>query len=209
MFTGIIEEVGRIKVVSLGKLTIAATKVLQGMELGGSISVNGACLTVTEFGGNSFSVDIMSETLNRTSLGLLRAGDRVNLERPLTMEKFLGGHLVQGHIDDTGRIASVTKQGETTLVRIEAPPEVMRYIVEKGFIAVDGISLTVVSIDAASFTVSVVYYTLENTTLGERKTGDTVNLEVDIIAKYVERFNRSSSSGITENFLKEHGFIAG
>jgi len=209
MFTGIIEEVGRVTAVSSGKLAIAATKVLRGMEPGGSISVNGACLTVTEFSSNSFSVDIMPETLERTNIGLLCAGDGVNLERPLTMEKFLGGHLVQGHIDDTGRIALVTRQGETTLVRIEASLEIMRYIVEKGFMAVDGISLTVVNIDAASFTVSVVNYTLKNTVLGNRKTGDIVNLEVDIIAKYVERFNKSSSSGITIDFLREHGFIIG
>lgn len=209
MFTGIIEEVGRVTVVSSGKLAIAATKILQGMEPGGSISVNGACLTVTEFSSNVFSVDIMPETLKRTNLGLLCAGDGVNLERPLTMEKFLGGHLVQGHIDDTGRIASVTQQGETTLVRVEAPLGIRRYIVEKGFIAVDGISLTVVNIDAASFTVSVVNYTLKNTVLGNRKTGDIVNLEIDIIAKYVERFNKSSSSGITIDFLREHGFITG
>ena len=209
MFTGIIEEIGRVTAVSSGKLAIAATKVLQGMEQGGSISVNGACLTVNEFSSNSFSVDIMPETLKRTNLGLLRAGDGVNLEMPLTMEKFLGGHLVQGHIDDTGRIASVTQQGETTLVRVEAPLGIRRYIVEKGFMAVDGISLTVVNIDAASFTVSVVNYTLKNTVLGNRKTGDIVNLEVDIIAKYVERFNKSSSSGITIDFLREHGFITG
>jgi riboflavin synthase len=209
MFTGIIEEVGRVMAVSSGKLAIAATKILRGMEPGGSTSVNGACLTVTEFNSKSFSVDIMPETLKRTNLGLLHAGDGVNLERPLTMEKFLGGHLVQGHIDDTGRIISVTQQGETTLVRVEASPEVMRYIVEKGFIAVDGISLTVVNIDAASFTVSVVNYTLENTVLGNRNTGDIVNLEVDIIAKYVERFNKKGDSGITLDFLKEHGFITG
>ena len=116
---------------------------------------------------------------------------------------------MQGHIDDTGRITSVTKQGETTLVRIEASPEIVRYIVEKGFMAVDGISLTVVSIDTGSFTVSVVEYTLKNTILGNRHTGDIVNLEVDIIAKYLERFNKSSSSGITIDFLKEHGFITG
>jgi len=209
MFTGIIEEIGRVTAVSSGKLAIAATKVLQGMEQGGSISVNGACLTVNEFSSNSFSVDIMPETLKRTNLGLLRAGDGVNLEMPLTMEKFLGGHLVQGHIDDTGRIASVTQQGETTLVRVEAPLGIRRYIVEKGFMAVDGISLTVVNIDAASFTVSVVNYTLKNTVLGNRKAGDIVNLEVDIIAKYVERFNKISSSGITIDFLREHGFITG
>ena len=207
MFTGIIEEVGRINAISSGKMAIAASKVLLGMELGGSISVNGACLTVTEFSSSSFSVDIMLETLNRTNLGLLRAGDEVNLERPLTMEKFLGGHLVQGHIDGTGRITSVMKQGETTLVKVEASPEIMHYIVEKGFIAVDGISLTVINMDENSFTVSIVEYTLKNTILGNRRIGDTVNLEVDIIAKYVERFNKSSNSGITINFLREHGFI--
>ena len=168
--------------------------------------VNGLCRSIHV---SQVYSDIMLETLKRTNLGLLCAGGKVNLERPLTMEKFLGGHLVQGHIDDTGRIASVTQQGETTLVRVEAPPEIMRYIVEKGFIAVDGISLTVVNIDAGSFTVSVVEYTLENTILGNRHTGDMVNLEVDIIAKYVERFNKSSSSGITIDLLKEHGFITG
>ncbi|MFH1662709.1 MAG: riboflavin synthase [Chloroflexota bacterium] len=209
MFTGIIEEVGKVTAVSSGMLAIAVSKVLRGMELGGSISVNGVCLTVTEFSGSNLSVDIMQETLNRTNIGLLYAGDRVNLERPLTMEKFLGGHLVQGHIDGTGRIASVTKQGETTLVGVEAPPEIMRYIVEKGFIAVDGISLTVVNIDAGSFAVSVVEYTLKNTILGYRNAGDIVNLEVDIIAKYVERFNKSSGLGITIDLLKEHGFISG
>ena len=209
MFTGIVEEVGRVTAVSSGKLAIAASKVLRGMEPGGSISVNGACLTVIEFSSSSLSVDIMPETLNKTNLGLLCAGDGVNLEKPLTLEKFLGGHLVQGHIDDTGRVASVTKQGETTLVRVEAPPEIMRYIVEKGFIAVDGISLTVINIDAGSFAVSVVDYTLKNTVLGNRNAGDIVNLEVDIIAKYIERFSKSDNSGISVDFLKEHGFISG
>ena len=209
MFTGIIEVVGRVAAISPGKLVITASKVLQGMETGGSISVNGACLTVTEFGGNSLSVDIMPETLDRTNIGLLCAGDKVNLERPLTLEKFLGGHLVQGHIDGTGRLASVAKQGATTLARVEASPEIMHYIVEKGFIAVDGVSLTVVDVKTASFTVSVVDYTLKNTVLGYRSSGDIVNLEVDIIAKYVERFNKGSSSGITMSFLKEHGFISG
>ena len=209
MFTGIIEEVGRITAISSDKLSITASKVLLGMETGGSMSVNGACLTVTEFSGNFFSVDIMPETLKRTNLGLICAGDGVNLERPLTMDKFLGGHLVQGHIDGTGRIASVMKQGETTLVMIEASPEIMHYIVEKGFIAVEGISLTVINMDENSFTVSIVNYTLKNTNLGFRNNGDIVNLEVDIIAKYVERFNKSRSSGITVDFLKEHGFITG
>jgi riboflavin synthase len=207
VFTGIIEEVGRVVAVSSDKLTITASKVLRKMELGVSISVNGACLTVTEFDSKSLSVDIMPETLERTNLGLLHSGDRVNLESPLTMEKFLGGHLVQGHIDGTGKIASISQQDKTILVSIEAPAEIIHYVVEKGFIAVDGISLTVVNINADLFAVSVVDYTLKNTVLGNRKTGNIVNLEVDIIAKYVERFNGSSDSGITVDLLREHGFI--
>jgi riboflavin synthase len=209
MFTGIIEEVGRVAAVSPGRLVIAAAKVLGGLEAGGSISVNGACLTVTDFDSASFSIDIMPETLERTNLGMLRSGDRVNLERPLTLDKPLGGHLVQGHIDATGRVASVIKQGETTIVRFEAPAEIVRYVVEKGFIAVDGISLTVVAVADTSFGISVVDYTLKNTNLGSRKAGDLVNLEVDIIAKYVERFNQGRSSGITLDFLQEQGFITG
>ncbi|UCE98165.1 MAG: riboflavin synthase [Dehalococcoidia bacterium] len=208
MFTGIVEEVGRIAVISVGKLTITASKVLQGMELGHSINVNGACLTVTEFNDNSISVDIMPETLVRTNIGVLHAGDPVNLERPLTLGKFLGGHLVQGHIDGTGKVISVIRKDTTNLLRVEAPPEILRYIVEKGFVAVDGISLTVVDVTDDSFTVSIVDYTLNNTVLNHRTSGDVVNLEVDIIAKYVERFNKNSSSGISIEFLREHGFIS-
>jgi len=209
MFTGIIEEIGKVNSVSSKRLVIAASRVLQGMEPGGSISVNGACLTVTDFGSGFFSVDIMLETLRRTNLGLLHAGDKVNLERPLTLDKPIGGHLVQGHIDDTGRIASVIREDETTIIKIETSPELMHYIVEKGFITVDGISLTVVTRDTGSFKVSIVDYTLKNTNLGSRQVGDLVNLEVDIIAKYVEQFNQSRNSGVTLDLLKEHGFIAG
>ena len=208
MFTGIIEEVGRITAVSPKGLVIAASRVFQGIELGGSISVNGACLTVTEFDSSSFSLDIMPETLKRTNIGLLHTGDRVNLERPLTLEKPLGGHLVQGHIDATGRVASVIREGETTIIRIEAPPEVMRYIVEKGFIAVDGVSLTVVARDAGSFKVSIVDITLKNTIIGSRQVSDTVNLEVDIMAKYVEQFSQERNSDITLEFLRQQGFIS-
>ncbi len=208
MFTGIIEEIGRVTAVSPGKLIIAASRVLQGMEPGGSVNVNGACLTVTSFDAGSFSVDIMLETLNRTNLGLLRTGDKVNLERPLTLERPLGGHLVQGHIDATGRVASVMQYNETTTIRLEAPPEVMRYMVSKGFIAVDGISLTVMARDSGSFEVAIVSYTLKNTNLGSRQVGDPVNLEVDIIAKYVEQFDRGRSPAITYDFLKESGFLA-
>ena len=209
MFTGIVEEIGRVTSAQPRNLVITASKVLQGMEMGGSIAVNGVCLTVTSFNSNSFSVDIMSETLRRTNLGLLCAGDEVNLERPLTPEKQLGGHFVQGHIDDTGRVTSVTWDGEAMLIRLEAPPEAMRYIVKKGFIAVDGVSLTIVDYDASSFLVSIVDYTRKHTTLGSKQVGDLVNLEVDIIAKYLERLSQAHRPGITVDFLQEHGFLVG
>ena len=207
MFTGIVEEVGKVSSVRPGNLVIAASDVLQGMELGGSINVNGVCLTITSFNTSSFSVDIMSETLKRSNLGLLSAGDRVNLERPLALGGRLGGHLVQGHIDATGRVAAVRWDGEAMLVRFEAPSEVMGYVVEKGFMAVDGVSLTVVTKDTNSFQVSVVDYTRRHTTLGDRQVGDSVNLEVDIIAKYVEQLSQARSTGITVDFLQEHGFL--
>ena len=207
MFTGIIEEIGRVTQVSSNKLVIAAGKVLRGMELGGSISVNGTCLTITNLNSNSFSVDITQETLKRTNLGLLHAGDELNLERPLTLDKPLGGHLVQAHVDATGRVASVRQEDETIMIRFEASPEMMRYVVEKGFIAVDGVSLTVVAQDTGSFQVAIVGYTRGNTTLGRRRVGDLVNLEVDIIAKYVERFSQTGTSNVTLDFLQEHGFM--
>ncbi len=207
MFTGFIEEIGRVTSVSSNKLAIAASTVLKGMKLGGSISVNGACLTITNLNTNSFSVDIMPETLKRTNLGLFHTEDELNLERPLTLDKPLDGHLVQGHVDATGRVASVSQEDETTMIRFEAPSEVMRYMVEKGFIAVDGVSLTVVAQDTGSFQVAIVGYTRENTTLGRRRVGELVNLEVDIIAKYVERFSQAGTTGITFDFLQEHGFI--
>ena len=207
MFTGIIEEIGKVTLAPAGSLIIAAGDVLPGMELGGSINVNGVCLTVTSFGTDTFSVDIMPETLKRSNLGLLSAGDTVNLERPLAFGGRLGGHLVQGHIDATGRVASIRWNGQATLIRFEAPPEVVRYVVEKGFIAVDGVSLTAVAKDTTSFQVSVVDYTRQHTTLGDRQVGDTVNLEADIIAKYVEQLSRAGSTGITVDFLEEHGFL--
>jgi len=151
----------------------------------------------------------MPETLRRTNLGLLTAGDRVNLERPLALGGRLGGHLVQGHINDTGRVASIIWNGEAMLIRFEALPEVMRYMVEKGFIAVDGVSLTIVTKDTSSFQVSVVDYTRKHTTVGDKQVGDLANLEVDIIAKYVEQLSHSRSSGITIDFLQEHGFLVG
>jgi riboflavin synthase len=209
MFTGIIEEVGRVASARGGSFVIAASRALQGMEPGSSIAVNGACLTATSFNNKSFSVDIMPETLERTNLGRLSAGDGVNLERPLALGERLGGHLVQGHVDATGKVTSVIRDGEAALIRFEAPHEVMRYVVEKGFIAVDGASLTVVDRDDTSFRVSIVSYTCEHTTLGGRQVGDMVNLEVDIIAKYAEQLNQARSPGITMEFLQEHGFLVG
>ncbi len=206
MFTGIVEEVGRVTAAKSEKLTIAAGEVLHGLNLGGSVAVNGVCLTVTSMQANSFTVDVMSETLKRSNLGLLKVGDRVNLERPLVLGGPLGGHLVQGHIDATGRVASMRWDGEAMMVRFEAPPEVMRYVVEKGFVAVDGVSLTVVTRNASAFQVSVVEYTRQNTIIGDWQIGDLVNLEVDIIAKYVEQVSQARSAGITVDFLREHGF---
>lgn len=206
MFTGIIEEVGTIRAALPGRLVIAAKTALEDTKKGDSIAVNGVCLTVTEISSDSFAVDVMPETLRRTNLGLLRPGDVVNLERPLAVGGRFGGHFVQGHVDDTGRVISARREGEALLLRFEAPQEIMRYIVEKGFIAVDGVSLTAVEYDAGSFEVSLVGYTMENTNLGGRKAGDVVNLEVDIIAKYVERL-REGKSPITMEFLAEHGFL--
>ncbi len=206
MFTGIVEEVGKVISSRPGQLTVAAGKVLEGVELGGSIAVNGVCLTVTGFGAGSFSVSVMAETLRRSNLGTLRTGDRVNLERPLTLNKPLGGHLVQGHVDATGRIVSLRAEDNALIPRFAAPPEVMQYIVEKGFIAVDGISLTVISREEDAFEVSLVGYTREHTTLGSRRVGDIVNLEADIIAKYVERLTQAKGTGITVDFLQRHGF---
>ncbi len=209
MFTGIVEEIGKVVSLQAARLTIGASNILQGIKLGDSIAVNGVCLTVTGFDSKSFSVDIMLETQKRTNLGRLRPGDRVNLERPVALGGELGGHLMQGHVDDTGRIASIKIEGTAILVRVEAPPEVMHYIVAKGFIAVDGVSLTIVTRDTTSFRVSLVGYTREHSTLGSVHAGEVVNLEVDIIAKYVEQFSQARRPGITADLLREHGFPVG
>ncbi len=207
MFTGIVEEIGSVRAVGPDKLTISATTVIQDTKKGDSIAVNGVCLTVTEITPNSFSVDVMPETLRRTNLGALRPGEAVNLERPLAVGGRMGGHFVQGHVDDRGRVLSATREGEALLLRFEAAKDIMRYVVEKGFIAIDGVSLTVTECNATSFKVSLVAYTLNNTNLGGRRPGDEVNLEVDIIAKYVERLRERSGSTITPEFLAEHGFL--
>ena len=206
MFTGIIEEVGRVISLSDHSLVVKASKVVKSMEPGCSVAVNGVCLTVTSFDDHSFIVDIMRETLDRSNLGRLLSGDLVNLENALTLQKSLGGHLVQGHVDDTGRVADYRPENGATRIRISAPPQVMRFVVEKGFIAVDGISLTVVERDEAGFSVSIVGFTLEHTTLGKLESGYEVNLEVDIIAKYVEQLMHRSRQTISLDFLKAHGF---
>jgi len=206
VFTGIVEEVGSIISVGPSGLTVAADKALKNIQLGGSIAVNGACLTVTAFDSKSFSVNVMPETFQKTGLGRLKPGDKVNLERPLALGGELGGHLVQGHVDGTGRVASVIPEGGAVRIRFEASPELMRYIVPKGFIAVDGVSLTITEKDTRSFGVSVVDFTRRNTILADKKVGDTVNLEMDIIGKYVAEFIKPQDNGVTAEFLQEHGF---
>jgi riboflavin synthase len=207
MFTGIVEEIGTVKSLQAGKLTVAADAVLKGTKLGDSINVNGACLTVTAIGGNTFSIDVMPETLRRTNLGALRPGELVNMERALAADGRFGGHFVQGHVDGTGKVSSVVSEGEALLMKVAAPPDIIHYVVEKGFIAVDGVSLTVTNCSAVSFMVSLVGYTLQHTTLGRKKPGDVVNLEVDIIAKYVERLVGERKPGVSLDFLGKHGFL--
>ena len=188
MFTGIVEAVGEVVHKTDTELVVdAAFADGDDPAVSDSVSVNGACLTVTEVVGGAFSVDTVPETLRRTNLGALYPGAPVNLERPMRADGRFGGHVVQGHVDATGAVVSITTEGESRLFKFEAPPSVMRYVVEKGFIAVDGTSLTVVSCSHRAFSVAIVPYTWENTVLGSRKVGDAVNLEADIMAKYVER----------------------
>ena len=209
MFTGIVEEIGQVVSLNGPSLTVRAHKVLKGIEPGASIAVNGTCLTVTRFDNNSFTIDIMEETLNRTNLGALKPEERVNLEGALTLSKGLGGHLVQGHVDGTGSVQAIRQLDESLLITISAMPDVMRYIVEKGFIAVDGASLTVVERNESTFSVSIVRFTRENTTMGKIEVGANVNLEADIIAKYVEQFTRIKKEAISLDYLKDHGFLTG
>ncbi len=195
MFSGIVEEIGTVKAFEGGRLTIGARKTLEGTKLGDSIAVNGACLTVAALTEGSFAVDLMPETMRRTNLGEMRPGDGVNLERALAVGDRMGGHFVQGHVEATGRILSFTPEGDAVIARFEAPPEVMRYLVPKGFITVDGISLTVVDCDATGFTVSLVQYTQETTTLVRKPVGSLVNLETDVIGRYVVQYLDQSSRG--------------
>ena len=192
MFTGIVEEVGVVEEVGSSGLTIAASKTMGDLGVGDSISVNGACLTVTTRGDSSFSVDVVPETLRRTNLGALAAGDSVNLERAAVVGGRLDGHIVQGHVDGVGVVESVAVEAEALLVTIVAPRDIMRYVVEKGFIAVDGASLTVVNCTRDRFVVTLIPHTRRSTVLGSWKVGDPVNLEADIVAKYVERLSSAA-----------------
>ena len=187
MFTGIVEEVGTIESAGSGHLAVSASKVVADLKVGDSICVNGTGLTATATTNAGFTADVVPETLRRTNLGSLVAGDPVNLERSMAIGDRFGGHIVQGHVDATGEIASVESEDDALIVSVSAPASVMRYVVEKGFVAVDGASLTVVNCGAQSFTVTIIPHTRENTVFASRKAGDRVNLESDIIAKYVER----------------------
>ena len=187
MFTGIVEEVGVVRSAGQGRLAIAARIVMPTLEFGGSINVNGTCLTVTNLKSDVFTVDVVPETLRRTNLGLLCPGDPINLERPLRADGRMDGHIVQGHIDGTATIGEISADGEALMVRIDVSERFARYVVEKGFIAVDGVSLTVVHCDEAGFSVTVIPHTRDHTIFGSRSVGDAVNIEIDILAKYVER----------------------
>ncbi len=186
MFTGIVEEIGSVASISSNGMTIQAQGVMSDLKLGDSIAVNGACLTAVSLSDSEFSVDLSPETMRRTSLGDLAAGGMVNLERALSASDRMGGHIVQGHVDGVGRITSVKEEGDSIIFRVRAPKRLMPYIVEKGFIAVDGISLTVVKVGTSSFTLAVIPYSLRNTNLQTLSVGTRVNLEADILAKYVE-----------------------
>lgn len=214
MFTGIVEEVGQVKAVGNGTLQIQATKVLEDVKLGDSIAVNGICLTVTGFNSHSFQADVMPETIKRTSLGELKLGSPVNLERALTLSSRLGGHIVSGHIDGTGRIVSLKEDKNAILMKIQADGAILRYIVEKGSVALDGISLTVVQVGSRDFTVSLIPHTRQVTNLSVKGEGSLINIENDVVGKYVakllqpadESVDAATQSSITMDFLKENGF---
>lgn len=211
MFTGIIEEIGCLMESRQGSLRIRAKKVLEDVHLGDSIAVNGVCLTVTGFDAASFSVDVMAETLRRSNLGGLSTGSRVNLERAMAADGRFGGHIVSGHIDDTGTITRLEQEGNAVWVTVSCRKELLRYIAEKGSITIDGISLTVASLREHGFQVSIIPHTGSETTLLEKKTGDLVNLETDLIAKYIERLMRPAAaepakSSIDLEFLQKNGF---
>jgi riboflavin synthase len=190
MFTGLVEEVGRVVDLEVGRifrLVVSASRILEGTRIGDSVALNGACLTVNEVGGKTLTFNAMPETLRRTALGDLAEESPVNLERAMSPESRFGGHIVQGHVDGVGEVLDIRPEGDAQIWKFEAPEGVLRYTVEKGSVCVDGISLTVVSVRGASFTVSILPQTRANTNLRELRVGDRVNLEADILGKYVER----------------------
>ncbi|MCL2368005.1 MAG: riboflavin synthase [Oscillospiraceae bacterium] len=215
MFTGIIEEIGTIVRLDRGarsaQLVISGGVIFSDLKLGDSVAVNGVCLTASAISGTQFTADVMPETLDRTDLGSLRPGSRVNLERAMAADGRFGGHMVAGHIDATGTVAGVRRDDNAVWVTIAAGPEILRYTIEKGSIAIDGISLTVAAVDGSGFSVSIIPHTGSETTLLSKRPGDLVNLEVDLVGKYVEqllqpRETAIQSGGITTEFLAKHGF---
>lgn len=187
MFSGIVEEVGKVRSYDLSRMTVEASKVLQDLKVSDSISVAGVCLTVVELGDGLFTVETVPETVDRSNFASLKPGNGVNLERALALGDRIGGHMVQGHVDGRGEIVSVIDEGNSVRIRFSCESDVLRYIVEKGFITVDGTSLTVTAVYDDGFEVAIIPFTLEHTTLNERAIGDNVNIEVDVTAKYVER----------------------
>ncbi len=211
IFTGLIEEIGKISDIknkSQGlKIKIEADKVIENVNIGDSIAVNGVCLTVTEHTKNSFTADAMYETINRSNLKRLRPGDRVNLEKSLTLSKPLGGHLVTGDVECEGEIMSVEVNGIARHYKIKMDKKYMKYVVEKGRITLDGASLTVIDAENDTFSVSLIPHTIENIILGSKKSGDLVNIETDLFAKYVEKIlNSEKETGLTQEFLSKNGF---
>ncbi len=215
MFTGIIEEIGTIAGIRKGSqsavLSIQCQTVLEGTKIGDSIAVNGVCLTVTSMHAHGYTADVMAETLERSSLGTLAKNSRVNLERAMAAGGRFGGHMVAGHIDGTGMVKKIEKDETAVWYTIQAEPHILRYVVEKGSIAIDGISLTVARVSSDDFAVSVIPHTQKETTLTDRKVGDLVNLECDIVGKYIEKLcgktEEKKQSNLNEAFLMEHGFM--
>jgi len=208
MFTGIIEEIGTIQSINSHKITIKCTSVLQNSEIGCSISVNGVCLTAKKINNDSFTADISPETMNVTMLSELKAGDYVNLERALKFSDRMNGHIVQGHVDTTGKVISVTKSGDFYELKISFDKSFRKYVVKKGSIAINGISLTIAGCSDDFVTIAIIPHTFDMTALKHLKTGDNVNIEFDILAKYVEKNLLSAdNSSITMNFLERNGFV--
>lgn len=217
MFTGLVEELGKVRAITRGvksvRLTIAASAIMSDVKIGDSIAVNGTCLTVVEFTEKEFTADVMPETVKSTALADLKIGNIVNLERTLRLGDRFGGHIVSGHIDGVGTILSKEANDNAIIVKVKAGPEIMRYIMKKGSIAIDGISLTVVEYEGDWFTVSLIPHSASVTTLGFKKTGDIVNLEADVIGKYVEKLlglhtpsKQGETSKVSMSFLQQHGF---